>query len=66
MMIIYLKSSRKGVLMISFNAITLIEEAQDEATEWLWCYNNKRPHMALGGKTPVQAALAVNAKPVLH
>ncbi len=43
-----------------------IEEAQDEATEWLWCYNNKRPHMALGGKTPAQAALAVNAKPVLH
>ena len=52
--------------MISFNAITLIEEAQDEATEWLWCYNNKRPHMALGGKTPAQAALAVNAKPVLY
>ena len=29
-----------------------IEEAQDQATEWLWTYNNKRPNMAIGGITP--------------
>jgi putative transposase len=31
-----------------------IEHAQIEATQWLWCYNRHRPHMALGGKTPFQ------------
>jgi putative transposase len=29
-----------------------IEEAQDQATEWLWTYNNQRPNMAIGGVTP--------------
>ncbi len=29
-----------------------IEEAQDQATEWLWTYNNERPNMAIGGMTP--------------
>ncbi|MDG1183541.1 MAG: IS3 family transposase [Tateyamaria sp.] len=29
-----------------------IEEAQDQATEWLWTYNNERPNMAIGGITP--------------
>lgn len=29
-----------------------IEEAQISATQWMWCYNNQRPHMALGGITP--------------
>ena len=29
-----------------------IEEAQDQATEWLWTYNNDRPNMAIGGVTP--------------
>ena len=29
-----------------------IEEAQDQATEWLWTYNNERPNMAIGGVTP--------------
>jgi transposase InsO family protein len=32
-----------------------IEHAQIEVTQWLWCYNRHRPHMALGGKTPFQA-----------
>ncbi len=29
-----------------------IEEVQDQATEWLWTYNNDRPNMAIGGITP--------------
>lgn len=29
-----------------------IEEAQDQATEWLWTYNNERPNMGIGGMTP--------------
>jgi len=31
-----------------------IEEVQDQATQWLWTYNNERPNMALGGITPIQ------------
>ena len=29
-----------------------IEEAQDQATEWIWTYNNERPIMGIGGMTP--------------
>ncbi|MEO9629023.1 MAG: IS3 family transposase [Sulfitobacter sp.] len=29
-----------------------IEEAQDQATQWLWTYNNERPNMGIGGMTP--------------
>ena len=29
-----------------------IEEAQDQATEWLWTYNDERPNMGIGGMTP--------------
>jgi len=29
-----------------------VEEAQDQATEWLWTYNNERPNMGIGGITP--------------
>lgn len=31
-----------------------IDHAQRTATDWLWRYNNERPHMALGGITPRQ------------
>ena len=31
-----------------------IEHAQLTATQWLWDYNNERPHMAIGGITPIQ------------
>jgi len=31
-----------------------IEQVQDQATQWLWTYNNERPHMANVGLTPVQ------------
>lgn len=31
-----------------------IKDAQDQATRWLWTYNNERPNMAIGGVTPAQ------------
>ena len=31
-----------------------IEEVQEEATKWLWRYNNERPNTAIGGITPKQ------------
>ena len=34
------------------NIFETIEEAQDQATEGLWTYNNDRPNMAIGGITP--------------
>ena len=34
------------------NIFETIEEAQEQATKWLWTYNNDRPNMALGGITP--------------
>jgi len=36
-----------------------IAEVQEQATKWLWTYNNERPNMALGGITPaMKLALA--------
>jgi putative transposase len=32
--------------------IESIEEAQDQATQWLWTYNNDRPNVGIGGITP--------------
>jgi putative transposase len=29
-----------------------IQHAQEEATKWLWSYNNERPNMAIGGIPP--------------
>jgi len=34
------------------NIFDTIEEAQKQATEWLWTYNNDRPNMGIGGITP--------------
>ena len=34
------------------NIFKTIEEVQDQATKWLWTYNNDRPNMAIGGITP--------------
>jgi len=34
------------------NLFEAIEEAQHQATEWLWTYNNERPNMGIGGMTP--------------
>jgi putative transposase len=33
--------------------IESIEEAQDQATKWLWTYNNDRPNRGIGGIKPV-------------
>ena len=29
-----------------------IEEAKDQATEWLWTHNNVLPNVGIGGVTP--------------
>ena len=34
---------------------TTIDEVQIAATKWLWTYNDERPNMTNGGKTPKQA-----------
>lgn len=31
-----------------------IEDVQNDATKFLWTYNNERPNMAIGGITPAQ------------
>lgn len=36
------------------NLFESIQEVQDQATRWLWTYNNDRPNMAIGGVTPIQ------------
>jgi putative transposase len=35
-----------------------VEQAQQLATEWLWKYNNQRPHTAIGGIPPRQLLMA--------
>lgn len=45
---------------LEMNEFQSIEHAQDEATKWLWTYNNLRPNMAIGGITP--AMMLNNAK----
>jgi putative transposase len=37
---------------LDMHDFTSIAHAQDLATEWLWQYNNERPHTALGGVPP--------------
>ncbi len=34
------------------NIFATIKEAQEQATKWLWTYNNDRPNMGIGGITP--------------
>jgi len=34
------------------NIFETIEEAQEQATNWLWTYNNDRLNMGIGGITP--------------
>lgn len=42
-------------------AFSYIDEVQNFATRWLWSYNHERPHMGLGGITPMQKlALSTN------
>jgi putative transposase len=37
-----------------------INHAQEEATKWLWTYNNERPNMAIGGITPAMKLALAN------
>uniref|UniRef100_UPI0003793018 integrase core domain-containing protein n=3 Tax=Algicola sagamiensis TaxID=163869 RepID=UPI0003793018 len=39
---------------LDMHAFESVEEAQQQATEWLWNYNNERPHSAIGGIPPRQ------------
>ena len=39
------------------NVFETIEEAQEQATNWLWTYNNDRPNMAIGGITELPRAM---------
>jgi len=51
-----------GLVQYIFETIELLGEcaihlpasgkAQNQATEWLWTYNNERPNMGIGGMTP--------------
>ncbi|PCJ06893.1 MAG: hypothetical protein COB16_12540 [Rhodobacteraceae bacterium] len=34
------------------NIFETIEKAQEQASQWLWTYNNERPNMAISGITP--------------
>jgi putative transposase len=36
-----------------------IEEVQEQATSWLWTYNNERPNMAIGGIPPAYKLMAL-------
>ena len=38
--------------MADQNILETIEETQDQATKWLWTYNNDRPNIPIGGFTP--------------
>jgi putative transposase len=33
-----------------------IEEAREQATEWLWTYNNERPNMGIGSAIKLKMA----------
>jgi putative transposase len=49
---------------LEMHEFTTIEHAQQEATKWLWTYNNERPNMAIGGVTPaMKLAEAAKLKP---
>ena len=37
---------------LSWHLFESIEEVQEQATKWLWTYNNERPNMAIGGIPP--------------
>lgn len=49
---------------LEMNNFNTIEHAQEEATKWLWTYNNERPNMAIGGITP--AMKLANARKLKH
>ena len=36
-----------------------IEHAQNLATQWMWVYNNERPHSSIGGIPPRKLLKAI-------
>ena len=42
---------------LDLNVFDSVEHAQELATQWLWTYNNERPHTAIGGVPPRQLLL---------
>lgn len=40
--------------LLELNLFESIEHAQILATQWLWSYNNERPHSSIGGVPPTQ------------
>ena len=51
---------------MEMNDFNTIEQAQEEATKWLWTYNNDRPNMAIGGITPAMKLELANKKMSTH
>jgi len=39
---------------LEMHSLRMIDEAQELAMEWLWSYNNERPHTSIGGFPPVK------------
>lgn len=37
---------------LKMHIFSTIDAVQEEATKWLWVYNNQRPHTAIGGVPP--------------
>ena len=56
----YNRTMREGLL--TPNLFSSIEDVQLLSTEWLWNYNNHRPHIANGRITPVQKRELAQAK----
>ncbi|MFC7419528.1 integrase core domain-containing protein [Iodobacter arcticus] len=54
------QNQREMVLWLACDDFASIAEVQETATQWLWIYNNERPHMGLGGITAKQK-LALHA-----
>lgn len=53
--------------LLNQHVFTSIAHLQDLSTQWLWCYNHRRPNRANGCLTPVQKRLQAQAKQaVLH
>jgi putative transposase len=43
---------------LDMHSFESIAHAQYLATQWLWSYNNERPHTAIGGITPIMKLTA--------
>jgi len=54
-------NSRLRVESLNTELFTAVAEAQGLADLWRWEYNTLRPHTALQGRTPLEAAQAAAA-----